>query len=112
VESSGPEEIVVVGGPTTVQVALSGVGSVRPAPSTARTSSVCWPGSTPVTECGEEHGAKAAPSSEHSKSRAAGAVPLSVPVKVKTASPVLGTGPVGPDTAEVTGASTSRTVHS
>jgi hypothetical protein len=112
VEGSGPDEIVVAGGPTTVQVALSGVGSTRPAPSIALTSSVCCPGATPPTEWGDEQSSNGPPSREHSKSRSAGAVPLSVPLKVKTAGSVLGIGLVGPETEEVAGASTSVTVHS
>ena len=69
VVAGGPVWIVVFGpfgSPSTVQVWLAGVGSTLSDQSTARTSSVCGPGSSSMYWAGEKHSSNASPSSEHS----------------------------------------------
>src|SRR5918997_513981 len=68
--SSGPEVIVVLGSPTTVQVYSAGVGSVfgTSARSMARTWIVCWPDERPVSSYMASHASHAPLSSLHSNS--------------------------------------------
>ena len=94
--------IVVCGALTSYsQVWLAGVASTLPAPSIARTDSVCSPDSRPSGRNGVSHSAYAAPSSEHSNVTSASLEP-----NVKVASRV---GPdwAGPVTIVVSGADTS-----
>src|SRR5215216_531536 len=86
---------------STVQDALSGVASVLPAPSVARTSNVCGPSARPLKVAGLVQELKPAPSSEHSK-----VLPDSSAVKPKVASE-LAVRPEGPEVMVVSGGSRS-----
>ena len=64
----GPLSIVVSGATvSTVIVRMSGVGSMFPATSVARTSKVCEPSASEAVVVGEVHDVQAAPSTRHSK---------------------------------------------
>src|SRR5919106_2129987 len=80
VTNGGAESIVVLGGPTSSHVYVSGVGSALSARSTARMRTVCSPGSTPCRLCGEEHCSHGPLSIEHSKTTSSSGVALSLPV--------------------------------
>src|SRR5918999_5646446 len=110
--SCGAESMVVSGVARTVQVWVAGVASGLAAPSTARTAKVCSPAARPLRSSGEEHPAKGSPSSEHSKERSPGRVPLSVPVNSTIASVASAMVAGGPDVMVVSGAPMSAMVHS
>ena len=88
----------------------SGVESTTPDGLIARTSNLCGPTARPSTVCGDVHGAKSAPSSEHSKSERIWPVIGSSPENSKTAM-VPSVSSSGSRSIEVSGALTSTYTH-
>jgi hypothetical protein len=94
----------LAGGLTIVHVRDAGVGSTLAAASIARTWNVCEPSARDEYDCGDEHAAQVAPSSEHSK------VAVSVAVNERLAEWDVVV-PDGPSVIVVSGGVVSRTVH-
>jgi hypothetical protein len=107
VVASGADSSVVVGGPITVHVRDAGVASTLSTRSTARTSSVCSPASSPPRSCGASQLSNGSPSSAHSN------VALgSLELNVKIAGWPGRISPLGPAVIVVSGAVKSTIDHS
>src|SRR5918999_229751 len=83
--------------------------STAPLAPTARTCRLCGPTVMPSTECGDVHGVKSAPSSEHWKSNTGWPVSSTSPVNVNIAV-VAVVSSSGPRSIDVSGADRSTTV--